>query len=183
MGRYAIPEDLKIGSIFFTADNKARKVVDIYERNGKTVIETVKPRPEEVLLGVHVSDFTVKLDRSDIDPSSLGEGVTLLPPDALEKDMVASNFEKPSNLSKSESVSWLETDPDNAGLDIIALNIDLPLWKSCLSTDDKELIKKINASGNKKRKSKKNPRRQKQEVNRKFLSVHRVRFTSSVHFV
>ena len=73
-GRYATPEDLKIGSIFFTADNKARKVVDIYERNGKTVIETVKPRPEEVLLGVHVSDFTVKLDRSDIDPSSLGEG-------------------------------------------------------------------------------------------------------------
>ncbi|NOY09043.1 MAG: hypothetical protein GXP33_09395 [Spirochaetes bacterium] len=154
-GRYSTPEDLKIGSIFFTVDNKARKVVDIYERNGKTIIETIKPRPEEVFLGVHVPDFSVKLDRSDIDMSSLGKGVTLLPPGAGKKDMLSSDFLKPSNLSKSKSVSWLETDPDTAGMDIIALNIDIPLWKSSLSTDDLELIKKIKASGEEKKDEKK----------------------------
>ena len=148
-GRYATPEDLKIGSIFFTADNKARKVVDIYERNGKTVIETVKPRPEEVFLGVRVPDFTVKLDRSDIDLSSLGKGVTLLPSGASQKNILSPEFKQASALSKNKSVSWLETDPDNAGKDVIALNIDIPLWKSSLSTDDIELIKKIKASGNK----------------------------------
>lgn len=149
--RYSTPEDLKIGSIFLTADNEARKVVNIYESNGKTVIETVKPRPEEVFLGVNVPDFSVKCDRSDIDLSSLAKGVTLLPAGAPEKDMLSSNFEQSSDLSKSESVNWLETDTANNGADIISLNIDMPLWKSGLSKGAIGLLKKIKASGNKKK--------------------------------
>ncbi|GEM_PF-4264803 len=152
--RYSTPEDLRIGSIFLTADNEARKVVNIYERNGKTVIETVKPRPEEVFIDAYVPDFNVKLDRSDIDLSSLGKGVTLLPPGTPEKDMLFSGFNQTSTTFKTESVNWLETDPDNAGLDIIALNIDTPLFKSSLSTDDMELLEKIKTSGKKAKKKK-----------------------------
>ncbi|MBN2658864.1 MAG: hypothetical protein JXR86_17550 [Spirochaetales bacterium] len=130
-GRSFNPGDLKIGSVFMTADNEARKVVNIYERNGQTVIETIEPRPEEVFVSISVPDFKVACDRSNIDISSLAEGVTLLPPGAGSKDMISSDFTAPADLDRS--VTWLETDPDTENMDFIALNIDMPLWTQNIS--------------------------------------------------
>jgi len=42
-------KDLQVGSIFIDANNEARKVVGIYEENGRTIIDTVKPQIEEAM--------------------------------------------------------------------------------------------------------------------------------------
>ncbi len=131
-GRVYTAADLKIGSVFINVDNEARKVVSIYENNGRTVIETIEPRPEEVFLDLFIPDFEVNLDRSNVDLSSLAEGVTLLPPEADKKDMLSSKFTAPSKIDKS--VTWLETDPTMEGENIyIAFNMDIPLWPSSVS--------------------------------------------------
>ncbi len=132
-GSSLTPENLEIGSIFLTVDNEARKVVDIYEHNGKTIIETIEPRPEEVFLGLYVPDFEVDLGRENVDMSSLADGVTLLPDGAGSKDMLSSSFTAPAELDRS--VTWMETDPDNDGVDILAFNVDIPLWKKDISGD------------------------------------------------
>jgi len=127
-GRNLTPGDLEIGSVFLTVDKHARKVVDIYEHNGKTVIETIEPRPEEVFISLYVPDFEVNLGRENIDISSMADGVSMLPPGASKKDMLSSSFTAPSELDKS--VTWMETDPDNDGVDILSFNVDIPLWNS-----------------------------------------------------
>lgn len=131
-GRTFTPEDLEIGDVFLTVDNEARKVVDIYEHNGKTVIETIEPRPEEVFISLYVPDFEVQCDRSNVELASLAEGVTLLPPGADKKDMLSSNFTTAAEQDKS--VTWLETDPETEGMDVIAFNIDIPLWTANVSS-------------------------------------------------
>jgi len=125
---FETPEQLTIGSIFFTVDNKARKVIDIYEDNGRTIIETVEPRIDEVFEYIIVPDFSIACDRSDIENSYFHEGVTLLPPGADQSAMLSSNFTPPANLDRS--VTWLDTDPDCEDKDIITLNIDRTLWSS-----------------------------------------------------
>ncbi len=124
-GALPTPEDLEIGTIFLTVDNHARKVVDIYEHNGRTIIETIEPRPEEVFLALYVPDFEVSLGRENIAASSIADGVTLLPPDAGRGDMLSSEFTPPSEVDRS--VTWLETDSGNDGKDVIAVNINIPL--------------------------------------------------------
>lgn len=138
-GRVYTPEDLKVGSVFITVDNKARKVVGISEHNGKTVIDTIQPRPEEVFLGLNIPDFEIACDRSNIDPASLAEGVTLLPEGTSEKEMISSSFST-SGLTE-KSVTWLETDPDTEGMDTIAFNINIPLWTTTLSPDVVQSLK------------------------------------------
>ena len=131
--RVYTPADLRIGSVFINVDNDARKVVAIYDNNGRTVIETIEPRPEEVFINFFIPDFEVNLDRSNVDLSSLADGVTLLPPEAGKKEMLSSNFTAPSEIDKS--VTWLETDPAMDGEDVyIAFNMDIPLWPSSVAS-------------------------------------------------
>jgi hypothetical protein len=139
-GRNLTPDNLDIGSIFLTVDNKARKVVDIYEHNGKTIIETIEPRPEEVFLGLYVPDFEVELGRENVDVSSIADGVTLLPPGAEKKDMLSSSFTVPAEQDRS--VTWMETDPANDGVDILSFNVDIPLWSSDLAGAIKDELEK-----------------------------------------
>ena len=139
------PEDLEIGSIFLTVDQEARKVVDIYEYNGKTVIETIKPRPEEVFLSLYVPDYDVDVTRDNAKVSAMQDGVTLLPPGAGKADMLSSDFTPPSERDKS--VTWLETDPvieaysDGDPRKIFSFNVDIPIWKKDVSGDVIEGLK------------------------------------------
>jgi hypothetical protein len=137
--------DLEIGSVFLTVDMEARKVVDIYEYNGKTVIETTTPRPEEVFLSLYVPDYDVTATRDDVDVTSLYDGVTLLPPGSDKSDMLMSDFSAPSEVDKS--VTWLETDSENDGRDIFSFNVDIPVWKKSVSGDVIEkLTEKVNSA-------------------------------------
>ena len=119
------PGDLEIGSVFLTADSHARKVVDIYEHNGRTVIETIEPRPEEVFLALYVPDFSVDLGRENIIASSIADGVTLLPPNAGRSDMLSTGFGAPAD--EDRTVTWLETDDANNGRDVLTVNVDIAL--------------------------------------------------------
>lgn len=132
-GRVAAAADLEVGSIFISVDNVARKVVDIYEYNGRTVIETIEPRIEEVFLGFTIPDFEVECTRDDVVPSSLTDGVTLLPPGVDRGNMLSAGFDSPAE--EDRSVSWLETNPDTENKDVLSFNINKVLWSQSVSGD------------------------------------------------
>jgi hypothetical protein len=132
-GSVPSPADLKVGDVFMTADDEARKVVSIYERNGNTVIETVVPRAEEVFVNVYVPDFEVEATRENVDMASLAPGVTLRPPGDSGSFSLSPAFAAPDG--PDQSVTWLETDPETESMDIITFDVDIPLWSADVSGD------------------------------------------------
>ncbi len=150
--RSSTPDDLEIGSIFITADNEARKVVDIYEYNGKTVIETTAPRPEEVFNGVSVPEFDISCTDDSLGRASLSKGVTLLPKNAAEADKLSSSFKQ--TTADSRSVLWYDTDPEVDDLDTLrSFNVDITLWKKEVKKEIIEELKKIAKEGKKEEKN------------------------------
>jgi hypothetical protein len=119
------PRDLQVGSIFITAGNEARKVTAIYQERGRTVIETTKPRIEEVFDTFEIPDQTVAFTRENIVPSSLRPGVT-----------VASSSRGPSRSVLPTGSDWLDTDPRWVGSsEIHTFDIDVPLLSGDTSDD------------------------------------------------
>lgn len=125
VGEVSTMDELEVGSIFLSVDNHARKVVDIYEHNGRTVIETVEPLPEEVFVALYVPSFEVSLGRENIISTSIADGVTILDEGADRGDMLSSDFSVPAD--ENRSVTWLETDLANDGKDILTVNVDMVL--------------------------------------------------------
>ena len=110
--------DLEVGSIFITTGNEARKVTAIYQQGDRTVIETTKPRIEEVFETFTIPDQTVTFTRQNIVASSLRPGVTLAPPEPGG----------PLGSVLPTGSDWLDTDPRWIGGEIHAFNIDIPLF-------------------------------------------------------
>lgn len=70
---------LKVGSIFIDSDGTAKKVTSIIEEDGDTIIETTKPRMEEVMDGLYIPQQEISLGYENIIPESIAEGVTITP--------------------------------------------------------------------------------------------------------
>ncbi|HAK45569.1 MAG TPA: hypothetical protein DCO79_06575 [Spirochaeta sp.] len=138
-GELSTPDDLEIGSVFLTVDNHARKVVDIYEHNGRTIIETIEPRPEEVFLALYVPDFEQPMGREHISVTSIADGVTVLPPGAGRGDMLSSNFSVPAEQDRT--VTWLETHSANDGKDVLTINVDIKISTDCPAENIKDKLK------------------------------------------
>jgi hypothetical protein len=117
---YHTPEDLRIGSVFIDANNEARKVVDIYEENGRTVIETIQPEIEEAIHSFTIPDQEIPFTRDNIDPASIHEGVTVL--GTQDADASAA-----SRAIIGQNAKWLETDPEWMGEDVISVSVDIPI--------------------------------------------------------
>jgi len=118
---YNTPEDLQIGSVFIDANNEARKVVDIYEADGRTIIETVQPQIEEAVSSFTIPDQEIRFGTEDILPWSVAEGVTILNDDAPVPSIA-------SRATIDQKVKWLETDPDWMGQKVTSIYIDKVLW-------------------------------------------------------
>lgn len=115
------PEELEIGSVFIDANNEARKVVDIYEQDGRTVIETEQPQIEEAISSFTIPDQQVSFTSADIIPGSVAEGVTILNDDVPVPSIA-------SRATIDQKVKWLETDPEWMGQDVISIYVDKVLW-------------------------------------------------------
>lgn len=128
-------QELRVGSIFITEDNIARKVSAVYEDRGRTVIETVEPNIEEVIVGAYIPDQEIKLSAANIDPQSIHPGVQVLDTAATAAMVSAAGVHAQAEMPNNSK--WLETDPDWMGKDVIAINIDIPLFSGGDGITDK----------------------------------------------
>lgn len=120
------PRDLSVGSIFITSDNEARKVSAIYKDRGKTVIETVQPRIEEVFETFTIPDQTIQFTKTNIKPSSIRPGVTV----SQSNGSFASAQGGRNANQLPIGAPWIETDPRWMDKEIATINIDIPIMES-----------------------------------------------------
>ncbi|GAB6091529.1 hypothetical protein [Spirochaeta dissipatitropha] len=139
--------ELQVGSIFLTEDNIARRVTDIYTHNGRTIIETVEPRPEDVLLGVFVPDFDLVLDETNLLPLPRGVNYLRDNDNYPSHANLLSEQENPA-LSKLGSTLWIETDEQVKDLELLSLRIDIPLWQSSVPQESRDQIDGMIDAGN-----------------------------------
>jgi len=71
--------DLKIGSIFIDTDGIAKEVESIIEDGSDVIIETKKPRIENVIDGLYIPQQKINLGYENIIQESIAEGITVAP--------------------------------------------------------------------------------------------------------